>query len=387
MGKSLPEALTRFEEVRMKALVQGRLGWLAAVVIATSADAANFAINDARDLPDGVPGDALCLTAQGTCTLRAAILETNRQPGRHQLRLPAGSFILTRAGQFEERGRVGDLDVYGSLRLSGAGAARTRICSGSDDRVFDVHGGADLILEGLTVCGGNVDGSGGNILNGGRLTLTEVVVRDGVAVGDGGGIDNFGWLRIERSTISGNLALNSGGGLASHGRLWLRNSTLSGNRVLEFGAERGGGLRNIGGTVRFENVTVAGNRVDGETAVGSALANDPGGDLRLVMSIVAGDGVVPNCDGAITSLGHNVDSGRSCGFNAAGDLRRRDPRLAALGDYGGPTPTHALLANSPALDAGRNEDCPAQDQRGRPRPRDGDSDGIAVCDPGAYEAP
>ncbi len=47
--------------------------------------------------------------------------------------------------------------------------------------------------------------------------------------------------------------------------------------------------------------------------------------------------------------------------------------------------THALLPGSPAIDAGVAADCPTTDQRGRPRPIDGNGDGEATCDAGAYE--
>ena len=46
--------------------------------------------------------------------------------------------------------------------------------------------------------------------------------------------------------------------------------------------------------------------------------------------------------------------------------------------------THALLPGSPAIDAAIG-DCPDHDQRGAPRPQDGNDDGVAVCDLGAFE--
>lgn len=46
--------------------------------------------------------------------------------------------------------------------------------------------------------------------------------------------------------------------------------------------------------------------------------------------------------------------------------------------------THALLPGSPAIDAGIG-DCIDQDQRGVARPQDGNGDGVAACDLGAYE--
>lgn len=43
--------------------------------------AATFTVNDAGDLSDLMPGDGVCLTGSGVCTLRAAIMEANAFPG------------------------------------------------------------------------------------------------------------------------------------------------------------------------------------------------------------------------------------------------------------------------------------------------------------------
>jgi len=58
-----------------------------------------------------------------------------------------------------------------------------------------------------------------------------------------------------------------------------------------------------------------------------------------------------------------------------------DPLIGALADNGGPTETRALLAGSPAIDAGDAEGCPKADQRGVARPQG------AACDIGAFELP
>ena len=78
-------------------------------------------------------------------------------------------------------------------------------------------------------------------------------------------------------------------------------------------------------------------------------------------------------------MGHNLDSENSCQFNGTGDLINTNPRLGPLQDNGGPTFTHALLQDSPAVDAGDNNGAPATDQRGVSRPQG------STVDIGAYE--
>jgi hypothetical protein len=75
-----------------------------------------------------------------------------------------------------------------------------------------------------------------------------------------------------------------------------------------------------------------------------------------------------------------------------GNTLLADPKLSPLQNNGGPTQTHALLAGSPAIDAGNPNGCldstgaPLQiDQRGLPRTTDGNGDGRAACDIGAVE--
>jgi hypothetical protein len=89
----------------------------------------------------------------------------------------------------------------------------------------------------------------------------------------------------------------------------------------------------------------------------------------------------PNCSGPITSLGHNLISSTSgCTITAtAGDKFNVAANIGSLANNGGFTQTHALLAGSPAINAGSNSACPAEDQRGVIHQQAG------ICDIGAYE--
>jgi hypothetical protein len=79
-----------------------------------------------------------------------------------------------------------------------------------------------------------------------------------------------------------------------------------------------------------------------------------------------------------TSLGGNIFSDNSCGYNAATDHIVTDAGLADYGNHGGVVGTLALNFNSPARSAGLAANCAATDARGVAR-------GSTHCDAGAYE--
>jgi hypothetical protein len=85
-------------------------------------------------------------------------------------------------------------------------------------------------------------------------------------------------------------------------------------------------------------------------------------------SIIAYGGTNGNAFGAITDDGFNISSDGSASLFGGASYNYTDPKLAPLGDYGGPTLCMALLASSPAIDSADGSMFPSTDQRGYVRP-------------------
>jgi CSLREA domain-containing protein len=361
---------------------------------AYSVPGSTFTVTTTEDETDAHPGDGSCATEHGSCSLRAPIQESNALPGSDTVILPRGTYTLAIAGTGEDAAATGDLDIADDLTITGAGADVTVIDADGLDRVFHIMELITVEMSDLTVQNGNVSGDGGGILVrvDAALTLIDSSVSANAAEGSGGGIFNAGALTVDaaltafNSTVSGNTA-RSGGGIVNagsdvigfpYGRASLTNTTVSGN-VAAFS----GGISN-GGDLRLTNVTVSANSA---TFAGGGISRSGFDSVVVANTIFANSTTGGNCSfPPLVSLGHNLSDDGSCGFTGKGDLSNIDPFLGPLADNGGPTQTHALLAGSPAVDATDNSVCLATDQRGVARPLDGNGDGAAVCDIGAYEA-
>ena len=108
-------------------------------------------------------------------------------------------------------------------------------------------------------------------------------------------------------------------------------------------------------------------------------------DVIYLHNTILADNSPANCANPVFSLGYNLDADTSCDLNGAADLAGSDPMLGPLADNGGPTWTHLLPADSPAVDAGDPASFFGTDQRGISRPADGDFDGHAAPDIGSVE--
>jgi hypothetical protein len=208
---------------------------------------------------------------------------------------------------------------------------------------------------------------------------------------DGGGIDHLGGnLTVERSSISNNTAnglldLNGDGGAIQNGGtlLTITNSTISKNN----GVASGGAIDDDVAATTITDSTIA-NNTAGADAGGAIADTDANETFKNTIVAKNTDSVAgtasDNCQGPGTSQGNNLEDLNTCGFNQTTDMIDiADPKLGLLANNGGPTDTVALLATSPAIDSGNSD--AATDQRGVSRPLDGDINGSAIDDRGAFE--
>jgi large repetitive protein len=373
--------------------------------------------------------------SDGPGTLRTAIEIANSQAGPDAIEIEA-------TGKIGLENKLPQIE--GDLAITGPGPESLtvgRASGGGLFRIFEFASGVTGSLTGLTVTEGSAS-AGAGILNGsGSLALTRVAVvgneaadEGGTTVSaDGGGIRSTGPLTLRESVVSDNHVIASegtmevaagGGGILSFGKLTIDRSTISDNIVEALGDAGetyalGGGIYAIG-EVKIERSTISGNSViaagAGTTqATGGGIAGNKGELTSLTVTLnsaVATEvlganlylpdnpivrntlvsepvGNAESCSGTFASGGYNLDEDGSCGFGQGSDLvgvaAGLDP---ALKDNGGPTPTHALLPGSIAIDRG-NAFGGAIDQRGLPRPSDfpaiGNKEGGDGSDIGSFE--
>jgi CSLREA domain-containing protein len=354
---------------------------LAVALMPIPADAAaTFTVTKTADTYDGScdPSD---------CSLRDALVAANADAVADVITIPAGHFVLSNTGP-GSGAETNDLEITNSVTLRGAGPAQTVIDANGTAfgfRVFEILAPAAVTITDMTITNAGLtttDAGAAEIAAGSSLTMSRVSISSHSAVGqNGAAFSNNGTLVVSDSLIADNETTAGGAALRNPGDATFTNVTFSANRA---GASGGAILSSLGSSVlRMNNVTLTANVADADgDGGGEAGAFTAGNVFEIRNTIVAGNsdlgGESPECTGTVTSLGHNVvgNAAGCSGFAGPGDVTGADPTLAALADNGGPTPTHALVAGSPAIDAG-GPDCANSDQRGFPR--------AGTCDAGAYE--
>lgn len=331
----------------------------------------------------------------GELTLRNALLLARKSTGQDVIRFApevSGEILLTQ----------GELTLDG-VTIEGPGAEDLTINAQGLSRVFNVmSSGPDpfsATIRGLRLTGGNA-GAIATSTGMASVTLDELIVEGNV----GGGV--YAWYG---PTITDSAIINNSGGPAldvRYGGGSIRNVTVSGNTSR--GTTAGVYLYSFSGTLT--NVTIVNNLADlddndeGVEIGGVTLGGNT--TAKFVNSIIAqnstyaGGEIVAADIGVVglnntfnaTSVNNVIGAVVSGTFPSGGNTNTtgvtpEDLKLSPLGDYGGPTPTHALLPGSLAIDGGSNAAAGSHvvDQRGFERIEDGDFDGILTIDVGAYE--
>lgn len=273
----------------------------------------------------------------------------------------------------------------------------TSVTNNSGSKGGGIYGNASVTITGSTISNNTASNQGGGLyLNaieaGATITITNSTLDSNTATSDGGGITHTnGPMTISKTTFSnnsGNSNNNSsqlGGAIYNYGgAITLYNNTFSGNSI---GAGKGGGLALSNGTSILYNNTIANNTAD----TGGGIYQQIAANLTIKNNIIANNtatgGNGPDIFADVSSSQKNLIKNTSDAFHLdASDITGSDPVLDTLKLISpGTTKTLALLAGSPAIDAGDSTTCADAttvnnlDQRGSSRPSG------AQCDIGAFE--
>jgi M6 family metalloprotease-like protein len=319
------------------------------------------------------------------------------------------------------------------------------IADNNSDNSFNVVvGDINSILDGFTITGGNANDSDGLCLYGGgiynqagdmtiancKITGNSAIVGGGVynvggnpkitnctfsenAASEGGGMYNS-WANpaivncsfVKNSAVNGGGIYDLGGNPAVVNCVLVQNSAGSGGGIYDFesnpavvncvliqnSADNGGSIFELYSGPTISNCTFNGNI----SANGAVLACDSP-DQSYPSTVTIANCIIWNGSGWLwdndTSTTSIYYSDVNAGWPGTGNMNA-DPLFMGTDDF-------RLQANSPCIDAGNNNLVPADitdidddgnttepipfDIAGNPRIADGNGDGVAVVDMGAYE--
>ena len=211
----------------------------AALFAPAAANAANLHVTT-----DGDTNSPTACDVSGDCTtLRDALYTANQNGEDDTITFDSGlsghTITLT----------DGDLGIDagdGALAIQGLGAGNLTIMpeAGSYSRIFNVFSsGNPVSISGLTLTGGNTDGSdGGAVFANSETDVTisgSTLTNNTAGSGYGGAVYSEGSLTLSGTTVSNNTGRAGGGVMSSgkYGQLHVHDSTITSNE-----AQRGGGV-------------------------------------------------------------------------------------------------------------------------------------------------
>jgi hypothetical protein len=264
-----------------------------------------------------------------------------------------------------------------TIRGNANGITLQRAAGAPEMRLIGVGPTGNLTLESIMLAGGlargadgtdpaptGADGRGGAILSFGTLSITASTLYSHSAIGGDGAAGGAGGAGL-------------GGAIYNHGgSATIVNSTISENSV-ESGAGTTAGFRFAAGVYsRNGTLTISNSTLTNHAATagrGVYVIGDGASASVVIRSTIVGQAdagasisellVTEDNGGTATSSGDGNIIRRSANFNGT-IVSTDDPQLGPLGANGGPTWTHALVGDSPAVDQGINPLSLSVDQRG-----------------------
>lgn len=279
-----------------------------------TASHATFVVNDTGDAPDANPGDGVCATSAGVCTLRAAIQEANAHagadaihfhipgPGPHTIApgsaLPTVTEPVTIDATMENAcGRLRCVELNGTN--AGGNTDGLRIAAG-----FSVVRG--LAINRFRRYGIRLETNGGNVIEGNLIGTDVDGATDQGNSNDGVRVDGVpnntigGTVSSARNVISGNnndgIEINGSGASGNVVRGNFIGTKANGTEALG-NTQRGvfindapsnviggtvGGARNlISGNRNNDGVEINGSAAGGNLVQGNFIGTDVGGTIGL----------------------------------------------------------------------------------------------------------
>jgi len=306
---------------------------------AIGANAATFTVTNSND--------------SGAGSLRQAIIDANSVAGADTIVFAPGQYDIVVSSE---------LPISTDMTIDGSTAKTVTISAGGAVRLINISNGTVLINNLSLFSGGAGASDGGGMLiatPGTTVTLSMVTVWGCQAAGGGGIKVSSGNLNIQNSTFYANSASQQGGALLvnqSSSTVNIVSSTFS----INSGSQFGGAIRVLAGNLNARNSIFANNFATSHPDISANLNSQ-------------GYNIIKNTTGAVIS------------GTTTGNLLNIDPLLDGFNDNGGGTQTFGFAAASPAVDAGDPSLANTTDQRRARRNTDGNSNGVAGVDIGAYE--
>ena len=271
-----------------------------------------------------------------------------------------------------------DCIISGNTATNATSAYGGGVCCASSSATL-----TNCTISGNAVTGSTSSYGGGVSFSGGNATLTDCRISDNRVTASqypfGGGVycvssasPTLANCTISDNTATGPTAGSGGGVYSTSSSPKLLSCLIAANRAHSFGA----GISCSSSALVLTNCTIAGNSAAisgggvysaGSTATPQFTNNILWGDVPQEIYVSSSTPVVTYCD---------VQGG----YTGTGNINI-DPGFAFIDEF-------HLMPGSPCIDAGTNTPpggLPANDPEGNARPLDGNGDGQAKADLGAYE--